>query len=99
LTPPPSVTVERKLKYVIDDFAKAYLHDALRWARADLVRKLRTWATTLQWSLDWRPRLEADMLAAGAHPVDALQPLPTVTDEVIRLASSVGIHLNVGKDT
>jgi hypothetical protein len=43
--------------------------------------------------------LEADMLAAGAHPVDALQPLPTVTDEVIRLASSVGIHLNVGKDT
>jgi uncharacterized damage-inducible protein DinB len=25
---------------VIDDFAKAYLHDALRWARADLVRKL-----------------------------------------------------------
>jgi hypothetical protein len=54
---------------------------------------------TLQWSLDWRPRLEADMLAAGAHPVDALQPLSTVTDEIIRLASGVGIHLNVGKDT
>ncbi|MET7281848.1 DinB family protein [Kribbella sp. NPDC005582] len=25
---------------MIDEFAKAYLHDALRWARADLVRKL-----------------------------------------------------------
>lgn len=25
---------------MIDEFAKAYLHDALQWARADLVRKL-----------------------------------------------------------
>ncbi|GAA1710815.1 DinB family protein [Kribbella yunnanensis] len=25
---------------MIDEFAKAYLHDALRWARADLIRKL-----------------------------------------------------------
>ncbi|GAB3940264.1 hypothetical protein GCM10029976_057660 [Kribbella albertanoniae] len=54
---------------------------------------------TLQWSLDWRPQLEAEMLAAGAHPVDARQPLAAVTDEVIHLATTAGIPLPVAKDT
>ncbi len=54
---------------------------------------------TLQWSLDWRPRLEAEMLTAGAHPVDARQPLSAVTDEVVHLATTTGIHLSVAKNT
>ncbi|WP_344161223.1 hypothetical protein [Kribbella yunnanensis] len=48
---------------------------------------------TLQWSLDWRPRLEAEMLAVGAHPIDAQQSLAVVADQVIRLATDCGIYL------
>lgn len=55
--------------------------------------------STLQWSLDWRPRLEAEMLAAGAHPVNALQPLAAVTDEILHLTTTAGIHLPVAKNT
>lgn len=53
---------------------------------------------TLQWSLDWRPRLEAEMIAAGAHPVNARRPLAAVTDDVIHLAKTASIHLPVAKD-
>ncbi|MFC9687133.1 hypothetical protein ACFTSF_01215 [Kribbella sp. NPDC056951] len=34
-----------------------------------------------------------DMLAAGAHPIDAHQSLAAVTDQVVRLATDCGICL------
>ncbi|WP_020577992.1 hypothetical protein [Actinopolymorpha alba] len=48
---------------------------------------------TLEWSLDWRPRLEAEMLGAGAHGVDARQPLEQVVDDVIRISRAYGVDL------
>ncbi|MBE1608523.1 hypothetical protein [Actinopolymorpha pittospori] len=75
----------------------------LRIDEATMVRRLKDpgrandfgrYGATLEWSLDWRPRLEAEMLEAGARPVDGQQPLANVVDDVLRLCTACSIDLS-----